>query len=272
MIRTQKNNEEILNLLNVKLQRDYSKLMRGVPKKDFTDGQEQKLDYLTWGNDKNNLVVGGSLVVPLVPFALGVGKALIGLITLAPSMTQNVPEEAVSFFESAKEFSVNSIGSGFNSISGSIPLFALPAAVSAISLSTKVYRNFVDKKKNKAYFTNEMIKLIDDVIEQKDDPSLEFAKKFFSRVDLSLNDPKLNVEILKYLTYHRVVLEMYQDGKVNEQEVENAYDRMILFFKVAKRKDGVSQNFKNSRFLNILIQKNDEKNEIIEQTEDYRKK
>lgn len=261
MLRTENVNKEILNILNAKIQRDYDKLLKKMPNKESNETKEKIIEGLTLGNDRNDKVIFGSLAVPTIPIAIGVGKSIIGMITLLPSITGAPNEESVAFFEKAREFSENTLQSGVNDISKGAALFALPAGIAAISLSMRIYKNIKKNREDKLVRNGEMIKLIDDILAQKEDPTLEFAYKFLKRVDLSENDGKLNLGILDYMTYYRYVQQLYSLGKASQEDVEKAYDNMIIYFKIIKNNPKCSQKFKNNRFLNILISEYDEKME-----------
>ena len=253
MLRTENNNLAFLDVLNGKLQRDYDKLYNKLPKKELTDNQQKVLDSMTLGNPKNDKVIEASLVVPLVPTTIGLGEALVGLVSLIPSAVQTPTQEAVSFFDSAKTFGMNAFNGGVDKIAGNVPLFILPASVAAISLSVRIYRKLVTKKVEKMNFTGATVKLIDDLLDKKDDPTLQFASTFIKRVDLTGNDPKINLYILKYMTYYRYMLQQQELGKVEEEDVKNAYDLLISCLKQAKSSPNVSQQYKNNRYLNLLI-------------------
>ena len=254
MLRTENNNLEILAILNGKLQRDYDKLYKKLPKKELSENQQKVLDSMTLGNPKNDKVIGVSLAVASVPSVIGLGEALVGMVSLLPSTEQAPTPESVSFFEAAKTFGENAVSGGIDKIISSVPLFILPASVAAISLSTRIYRQLVTKRVNKMNYTGATVQLIDDLIDRKeDDPTLEFASTFMKRVDLTENDPKINLEILKYMTYYRYMLQQQELGKATEEEVEEAYKTLIICLNHVKSLDGTSQHYKNNRFLNLLI-------------------
>lgn len=268
MLRSEIDNIEELSILNAKLQKDYSKLLKKLPKKELTEKEEKIVESLTLGDKKNDRVIMGSLAIPAAPIAIGVGKAAVGLIALIPSLAGAPTEEAASFFDKARTFSENTVSSGASNIADGISLLAIPAGVVALSVSMRIYKNLKEKRINEAKYTNAVVKLIDDVLDKKEDPSLEFISKFIKKVDLSGNDSKTNLNLLKYMAYYRYMLKQQQEGNATYEEVEEAYNYIILYLKTIKETDKVTENFKNNRLVNILIMDFDEKynnEEIIEE-------
>ena len=268
MLKSEMDNIEELSILSAKLQKDYSKLVKKLPKKELTEKEEKVVESLTLGDKKNDRVIMGSLAVPLAPIALGIGKATVGLIALIPSLAGAPTEEAASFFDKARAFSENTVSSGAANIASGVSLLAIPAGVVALSVSMRIYKNLKEKRINEAKYTNAVVNLIDDVLDKKEDPTIEFASKFIKRVDLSGNDSKTNIDLLKYLAYYRYMLKQQQEGNAKDEDVEEAYNYIVLYLKTIKDTDKVSENFRNNRFINLLIMNFDEKyrsEEIIEE-------
>ncbi len=259
MLKIENINKDELSILNFKLQKDYDKLLKKLPKKQLNEKQELVVESLTLGNEKNDRVIMGSLAVPGIPFAIGVVKAAAGLVALIPSMGGAPTEEAVTFFEKAANFGHNTFGSGISTISSAVPLLAVPAGVVALSVSMNIYKKIQNKRIKDAQYTNAVVNLIDDVIAKKEDPSLEFINKFIGRVDLSENDQQVNLGLLKYMAYYRYLLKEKQEGRATEEEVNEAFDYIVLYIKLAKDSNKVSDKFKNNRFVNLLIFDYDEK-------------
>lgn len=259
MVRIENDNKEALSLISAKLQKNYDKLLKKLSKTNIPEDKEKIADALTLGNDKNDRVIFGSLVASGLPVAYGLGKALVGLVSLVPSLSQPPSEEAVQFFQEAKDFSQNMLNSGGETIQKGLPLLLIPVGVTAVSISVKLYRNMIEKRENEAKYDNAIVNMIDDILDNKDDPNLEFAKKFFKRVDLSKNSKEANINILKYLAYYRYMLEQKASFKIDQDAVDEVYEQMVTYFKNLTETDKVSEEFKKSRFLNILIFDNDEK-------------
>lgn len=258
MRQTENINKEELSLIGAKLQKDYDKLLKKSPNK--TKVSQKVVDGLTIGTRENEKVFLTSLVAPGVPFALGVSKALIGTVALIPSITSGAPNiDAVPFFEEAANYGRNMLNSSQDNLTTMIPLLMIPAGVAAISMSMKIYEMISKKRENKKYENNQVVKLIDDVIAGKEDKSLEFAYKFFKRVDLSKIDPKSKLELLKYITYYRYMLQKEEKNEVTKEDAEEAYDQMIQYFKYLKESKNCSEEFKTNRFIRILIDEYDEK-------------
>ena len=112
----------------------------------------------------------------------------------------------------------------------------------------------VDKKTFPTIANNrEILKLIDDLSENKDDATLEFPKIFLKRVDLRDNSQKFNIELFGYFAYYRYCLKQVEEGKMTEEDVNKSFEDIVYFLEDAKHKLGVSKNFKNNRFVNMLI-------------------
>ena len=246
-------NDATMSVLQGKLVRDYNKLLQKMPKKQLTEGQERMMDRFTFGEDRNDRMIAGSLTVPFLPVAIGLGEIAIGMVALIPSATQPIPGEAVSFFESARAFSVNILGSGFNTMEKAVPLLILPATVTAISVAVSIYRSLKNRKENKLNYMGSLINFMDDVLAKKEDPTLDFTYTFLGKVDLSQNSQDVNLGIVYYLAYYRKMLEQHELGNVSDVDLDMAYDSMIEYFAELKNYPGASQKYKNSRYLNILI-------------------
>ena len=259
MLRTENINKEELSILSAKLQKDYDKLLKKLPKKELSEKQELVVESLTLGDKKNDRVLMGSLAVPGVPMAIGIVEAAAGLVALIPSMGGAPTEESVAFFEQANEFGHNAFNSGVSNIGNAVPLLIVPAGVAALSLSVNIYKKLKNKRIKEAQYTNAVVTLIDDIVDKKEDPTLEFINKFMGRVDLSENDPKANIGLLKYMAYYRYLLKEQQEGRADEEEVNTAFDYIVLYIKSIKDTDKVSEKFKNNRFVNLLIFDYDEK-------------
>ena len=70
-------NDATMSVLHGKLVRDYEKLVQKMPKKQLTEGQEKMMDRFTFGEDRNDRMLAGSLAAPFIPVALG---AIVNLI------------------------------------------------------------------------------------------------------------------------------------------------------------------------------------------------
>ena len=249
MLRTVDNNEEVLNNINFKLEKDYSKLTT----KKQSETTEKVVDALTLGTDSNGRLIGGTLGLTSVPLAVGVASAVAGMVSLAPMVLEPMSEEKSALLSGFKQFGEGAIEFGFNTMQESLPLLLVPVGVAAISLSVKLYKSLKDKKEVKKEWTGATIELIDDLLQKKEDPTLEFASTFMRKVDLSENDQKENLGLLKYIAYHRAALQAHQKGNVDYETVHTAYSYIMYYLEEMKYSDAVSEKFKNNRFVNILL-------------------
>ena len=255
MLKSQENNIEVLNFLNAKLVKNYSKLSKKTSK--YEDRNENEvLNALEFGTKENNRVLATSFGVFGAPTALGISSALIGVISLIPTVNpaidSNISQKLGMFGENAVLF-------GSATADKYISLLAIPVGVTAVSLSVKLYEMLKEKKINKKNDYVALISFINDVLDNKDDDTLDFSKHFFKRVDLSSNDPETNMNLVVYLAYHRMLLNEYKQGNVSEDEVDQAYSNIILYLEQLRDDKKESNNMKNNRFVNLLIDEYHEK-------------
>ena len=260
MLHVENSNRDILNFLSAKLEIDNQYLFKSLPKKDKNGGPGFITDSLTLGTERNEKVLIGSLAPAGGFITVGLGKVLLGLVSFAPAAGEAHGTEVVRFFENARNFGEATVNSGYSNLETGVYLLAIPAGVTAISLSVKLYRMLVDNKKQKIANNNLVIKLIDDILEQKEnDPSLDFATTFFKKVDLSENKEKANLKLLEHLAFHRTLLMLKEQGKVSDEDVSEEYFNMMKYIKEMKESKNASENFKHNRYLGILIDEYDEK-------------
>lgn len=254
-------NDELLAYLHGKLQKRVDRI-------EGTKAKFEKIDSigggysenLTLGTDENIGTVLKTSVIPAVPLAIGVGALAVGLITLfptiapEPNMTQSqleVLEQCKNAGESILNFSGSAFGVG-------IKLAAIPATVAVLSIPKKVARVLSDKYDKKTYSKlmdgKNIVEMIDLVVADSDDQSVQFQKNFLYKVDLSQNSEDFNLELLANLAYMRYCYLKEQAGEYKDGEYNEAFENFITFLEDGKRKMfGVSKKFKENKLVNQLI-------------------
>lgn len=254
MHKLQENNKEVLDFLNAKLVKDYSKLSK---KTHLSSAKEEALDSLSLGTDTNKIVIYSGFGVFVAPFVTGLSIATTGMVSLFPyidqKLTSNITQGAIEM----EKFGEAAMKLGFDVMQQSLPLFAVPAGVVALSVSAKIYQMIRENKISKNKSNYALINFINDVLDDKDDETLEFSKNFFKRVDLSQINPKDNMLLVKYLAYHRYILKQYELGNVTIEYVDDAYKNIIIYLEQLQKKD--DYNLKNNRFVNLLLDEYHEK-------------
>lgn len=257
MNRSEKNNEAIENI-HFKLQRDYSKLNKinnwFQEKKDAVPN----LDYVTLGTRENNKVLLGSASLPGAFLAVGLASLVAGMVVIFPLIGgPGVTEQEIEVFGQMKNVGNDILNFAEDTLTKSWNLASIPAGVVALSIPKTLFNNLankVDKKTRLKQANNEqIIKLINDLLEEKEDETLEFPKIFLRRVDLSQNSIKFNIDLFSYLAYYRYCLQKKLERKMNDEDVKDSFDAIIYFLEDARYKHGVSKNFKNNRFVKMLI-------------------
>ena len=189
MLRVENNNKEVLEFVSAKLQRDNSKLFSKIPQKERTEVMEKIVDGMTLGTDRNRKVLEISVVPSGAFVAVGLLQSIAGLISYIPTIEQPHGEEAIRFFEQARNFGESTMRNGASNFSTGIVLLAIPAGVEVISFATRIHRFLIDARKTEIKNNNVVIELIDDLLDpsEEEDKTLEFASKFVKKVDLSEN-------------------------------------------------------------------------------------
>ena len=262
MLRVENANKEVIAILQGKIERDNEKLFKKIPQKEQTEEERILIDSMTLGTNKNRGVLIASAAPSGGLFAVGIIQAIVGAVSYLPTLENPAGEEALRFFEEAKEFGLQTMQQGMSSLKTGAILLAIPIGVSAISLSTKIHQSLIKKRKITVNNNNVIVELIDDLLEpaNEEDNTISFAQKFIKRVDLSQNTDKVNLEILKYLACHRSMLVLKEQGKASDEDVENIYNKMMAFLKEIKDTKDTSDSFKHNRYLNILIDEYTENN------------
>lgn len=262
MSKIQENNVEVLDFINAKLVKDYTKLAKKINK---SPKEEKILNALELGTPTNKKIVYSSFG-PFVSL-LGVGFASVGvgLISIIPladqTLMKNVTEKAVEM----GNFGSDAIKFGGDMMHNSLYLALIPLGVTSLSVSVTIYQMLRESRNNKNNYNHAMIQYIDDIINNKEDDTLEFSKTFFKRVDLSSLLPKENLKLIKYLTYHRYILKHYKEGNATKEDVDDAYSNVILYLEELRDSFKSKNDLKNNRFVNLLIEEyhNKEKEDII---------
>ena len=257
MNRSERNNET-MDYIQYKLQRDYNKLNKVnnwfQDKKDAVPA----LDYATLGTSENNKVLIGASVLPGVFLAIGVASLVAGMVVAFPLIGgPGVTEQEIEVLGQMQNAGSNILNFAGDNLSKSWHLASIPAGVVALSIPKTMFNYLADKvnRKTNSHRANkeQIIKLIDDLQDEKEDETLEFPKLFLKRVDLRQNSEKFNIDLFGYLAYYRYCLQKKKERRMTDEHVQDAFDSMIYFLEDAQYKHGVSKNFKNNRFVKMLI-------------------
>lgn len=214
-------------------------------------------ESLTLGTEQNKKVLTGASLIPAAPLAVGVGALATGLVVSLPLLAPAVNASEEAFLQSVSTTGGNIVNFAWGSLGLSLKLAAIPLGIAAISIPKKLFRYLADKVDKKTYpeLTNneKVISLIDDVLKKKDDPTLKLPALFLKRVDLRENNERFNIDLLGHLAYYRHCLQALETGEKTEADVTEAYETFVNFLEKSKNTLGASKNFKNNRFVNMLI-------------------
>lgn len=256
--RTERNVEQIKNV-QYKVSNEFKRLSmtsKWLEEKDEIGGKVG--EYATLGtNDNKNLLVKSSLL-PVAPLAFGIVTATVGLVAMLPMLGGGPagPSEE-QFFKDISNFGTGALGLSYDSLLLSLKLALVPLGITVLSIPKKLLRTIKEKYNN---FTNPFIvydesilELIEDILNEKNDPTLEFPKTFLRRVNISNCSTRFNRRLFELLTYYRFCLQEIEENNMNEMDAKEAFDDIVSFLKEAKNKPYVPIEFKNNRFVNLLV-------------------
>ena len=254
-------NDDFLGKVHYKLQKRIDLIESVNDKFDRIDSfGGERSETLTLGTDDNLDTLLKAGIIPAAPLAIGIGAVALGLVVLLPTA---FPDPDLTRAELEVVDQIQNAGGSILEFSGkafgaAIKLSAIPAVVAAISIPKKVARILADKFDEKTHATlvdsQLIVDLIDKVNEDSDDPSIEFAKKFLYRVDISGNSKDFNMELLSHLAYHRYCFQKEEKGENKNGELNEAFENFIYFLEESQHKlIGVSRKFKDNKLVNELI-------------------
>ena len=261
-------NDELLGYIQYKLQKRADRIEAisdTFEKIDSIGGNHS--DTLTLGTDDNVDALLKTGAIPAVPFALGVGSLVLGLVTLFPAA---IPDPDLTRAELEVVDTIKKAGESILCFSEktfgvALKLSVLPAAVAAISIPKRLAK-VIGEKFDKKYYSRlvdskNIVDLIDEVYKDSEDPSVQFAKNFLYKVDLSQNSQQFNMELLSHLAYHRYCFQKEQRGENKNDELNEAFENFIYFLEESQYKlVGVSRKFKDNKVVKELISEfNDKK-------------
>ena len=260
MLRREYRNAETIKYLQGKLVKKTDKLVKVTDwflDKDVAGGTVG--ETLTLGTKENKKALIGTSVVPLAPLAVGVGALALGMLVIFPLIGgPGIGEQEQMFLRGVHDTGEKIFNFAGNSLSLGAKLSALPLGIAALSVPKRIFRLLADKVDEKTYphiaNNQNIISLIDDILAKKDDPSLNFPALFLKRVDIRNNSEKINIELLGHLAYYRYCVKGVQEGRMKEEDVKDAYDNFVLFLSETKKSFWASKEFKQNRFVNLLIE------------------
>ena len=258
MLRDERNNE-LMAYLRYKLVRSNDKVDKIVNWFEDKDDNSKVGESVTLGTKENLKVLGVSAIVPGGAAAVGLGSLLAGILVVLPLIGGPPLNEAeAQAYEQLTSIGENVMNFSMDAFNFAIKTSLIPLGVSAISLPKRLFRfigEIYEEKTEPSYVENEkVIELINDIISKKDDTSLTFAKTLLKRVSLKENSDKFNMELLKNLAYHRFCIQSLETHRRTEKDVAEAFTGIINQLQDAKKSFGVSSEFKNNRFINLLLE------------------
>ena len=237
-IKRRTSNKGVLDEFELKLERDYSKLVGKTP----SEKNQEFVDRHTTDSFENK----SGLEKRLKIYAVGLGIGATGLIILAPALGGNAPPDAISAYSNV------TLGIGAVSLAAGIIDILHTLKIEAFSCAANFIQELVESNKNKKEQMELIFSLLDNY-KSTDDPSLEFARRFLHNVDLSKNSRKVNYLILSGLANYRKAIIQNNLGLINDDEVEQAYGQMMYCFDSAMNNKSCSDRFRNDNRVNALI-------------------
>ena len=255
-------NEEMLENIHFKLQRKVDRLDSVNQAFDAFDKLGGEVgEALTLGTKSNNKTILGSTAIPAVPIALGVGAAVLGMMTLIPAAMGPDPSMGEAQVEALKQmetFGTSALTFTAEAFGVGIKLLGVPAAVAVISVPKRIAKVLAGVYDQKTAPTIEegrkIVEMIDDVLNDVEDPTLSLPRSILTRVDLKGNSVHFNIDLLGYLARYRECLQKEQNGELKGNESDQVFQELIYFLEDSKHKIfGVSKKFKENNLINSLI-------------------
>ena len=235
-------NKRAIDLAQYSLSKDISKkVSRGVLTTDFREFIKRK------NNKDKEALVGSSL-----PFIVSASGVVLGVVTLGiSSLTREIVGDPT--------FAANVINISKDAIKnmGALSIFNLSVPVVTAGLMNLKLKRKTERYNARFYSSKELEELrnderanafIKDLKDNKDDPSLDFAKNFITNTNLSMNTKKYNKELLLKLSEHRYFILLEDE----EKEI-SSYDNFIKFLKKSSTSNGASKEFLESPKVQSLI-------------------
>ncbi len=272
--------DKLLQHISYKLVRqseEYNRKMEWYNDKDEIGGKVGEV--LTLGSEENVKTLIGASIIPGACIAVGLASLAAGLIVVFPTI---VGPETEAEAEAFKE--LIGIGDKVFDFSNSSFLIGLKTAIAPLGIATlsipkKLFRDLtyrVDDKYEPLVDENEKIQiLIKDYLEGKEDPSLEFFKAFVRRVDLQDNSDEFNLELLRWFTRYREKLISYNErprDREREQKLNHTFESLLNFLEEGLKSKMTSRNFKNNRFVKLLVQNPETREKYYEEGISARKR
>ena len=256
-------NDRSLNNVHLSLKRDYSKLISlGIKNKNFKAVMKD-----------DNSEIRNLVATSCIPFAITFGGTVVGVLTLGTAFAFSLFNPRLGT-ESRVFCDIVNASSATIKNMGALSITSLTLPVVMSTLTKKSIINKTEKYKNGKYYTKDSIKKIDekeatlrfvnDLIKDKDDKTLSFAKDFLSNVDISNNQKRYNKKLFEYMASYRESLKV----GTTVEEVANQLEKMKelkTFIRESKESDGASLEFLDSDYIKEFIKdkKNKRKNKTI---------
>lgn len=255
-------NKITLDTLGFRLKKDYSHSLKKGEKILIPERRYSVDNALKKTKDTSRavfLTAGASIVL----------CATVGIICLSPNLILNlIPPERIDlldkFTKLAGECSKVSSCS-FDILSPLVSATIIPS-LSYFFTSTALkdrdhmfdYKYLEQKRQKERAFSraveiDEVIQIIKDIEIDRDDISLSFIKDFFSNVDVSENSKDFNLLLLGLMADFRVANLKYQNSESKKETVEDAFSKIVETLATTTRKDGASESFIRSDYVNKLV-------------------
>ena len=262
-------NIELMKKAKWKLKREYRKtneLVEWLEDKDTNDNRV--LETITLGTDDNMRAIISTALLPAITFTIGGAAAVIGLAAGLPTLGGPQSQAEVEVINSINHFVMNMASISNGAFNMTKILATLPLGITAISVPRWIFRELAtkidEKTKDPQIIKRETVNMINDIIYEKRDESLNFPREFLSKVDLRSNSKEYNLILLKQLAVYRYYKKNIGQYNITEEDVKLAYKNFIDLLETYKDTKYTSKTFTGNKYLKSLIE--EEKLEEIRQS------
>lgn len=184
------------------------------------------------------------VALPLIPYIMASGE--IGLTEEHIAVLKHLRE----FIDGASGFTINGLRS-----------FATALVGPALFGSMAIPKTMLDEMKVKngevasdvLPYLDDLLVMIEDLKNGKEDLSLNFVRDFLSHVDISKNKPDFNLELLYRLSEYRVSILKENDGVLKEGASSEYFMDVIDYLDAADIDNGASVKFLTNQYVSSLL-------------------
>ena len=265
-------NKKTLRDVKFSLKRGYRRLNGSLREPIMKEvGSSSLEETFTLGEQKNGTLLFASSI-PSIAFGAISAVGSLGVVFVGASLLLNlgytgsqsdmlVLKEVEKTFMSIADFTSKNL-------SRCILSLAIPFSVAILSMPCKLvktvkentYRRQYEKKKAdydlKCSFMMELddiVQLVTDIENDRDDVSLVFVKSFFKNVDLTQNSNRFNFQILSGVADYRSKILKEKDQVGSKEETDEAFLNFIHLLSSATLENGASKNFIDNEYVQTLV-------------------